>query len=206
MLPPQTDIQRMVNDLAERGALRSSRVAEALKKVRREDFVLPEHLSEAYLDTPLPIGQGQTISQPYVVAFMLELLDPKASDKVLDLGSGSGWTTALLAELVPEGKVYGVERIPELVALGKENLAKYQYRNAKILPSKKGLGLPAQAPFQKILASAAAEEMPAELLRQLAPGGRMVVPIGNSIWKIDKGENGEVHKEEFSGFVFVPLL
>ena len=179
----------------------------------RADFVPPEYRDDAYGDFPLPIGFGATISQPTVVAFMLELLQPRKGDKVLDVGTGSGWTTALLAHIVgPSGSIAGIEIIPELVALGMANLRKYNLPQAKIVQAKEHvLGLPAQAglpekaPFDKILVSAAADSLPQELIDQLANGGRMAIPIRDSVWRVEKKAEGSLNKEEFFGFAFVPL-
>lgn len=172
-------------------------------KVDRKDFVLKEYESEAYEDYPLPIGFGQTISQPSTVFFMLKLLNPKKGEKILDVGSGSGWTTALLAEAVGEkGKVFGIEKIPELVEFGKNNISKYNFNNVQILEAGKELGLSKEAPFDKILVSASAKEIPQELMDQLKDKGIMVIPVGNDILKIQK--KGKI--EKYEGFVFVPLI
>ncbi len=174
-----------------------------LMKIDRKDFVLKEYESEAYEDYPLPIGFNQTISQPSTVFFMLKLLNPKKGEKILDVGSGSGWTTALLAEAVGEkGKVLGVEKIPELVEFGRNNISKYDFKNVKIFEAKKELGLPSKAPFDKILVSASAKEVPEELINQLKDKGTMVIPVGNNILKIQKGGK----TEKYEGFVFVPLI
>ncbi|MBP6914401.1 protein-L-isoaspartate O-methyltransferase [Candidatus Parcubacteria bacterium] len=172
-------------------------------KVDRKDFVLKEYESEAYEDYPLPIGFGQTISQPSTVYFMLKLLNPQKGEKILDLGSGSGWTTALLREAVGKtGKVFGVEKIPELVELGRKNISKYNFNNVQILQAEKLLGLPQEAPFDKILVSASAKEIPQELVSQLKDKGIMVIPVENDILRIEKG--GRI--EKYEGFVFVPLI
>jgi len=204
--------EELIKKIIDEDILRTREIIDAFKTIDRADFVQSEYLSEAYGDCPLPIGQGQTISQPSTVAFMLELLQPKKGEKVLDVGSGSGWTTALLAEIVgPTGKVWGVELVSDLVKFGQENLAKYNFSWAEILQSpsvgfgQAKVGLPSEAPFDKILVSASAEELPHGLVDQLREGGRMVIPIGNSVFKIDKISAKEIKQEEFSGFVFVPL-
>jgi len=179
---------------------------QAFEKIDRADFVSLEYRAEANENYPLPIGFGQTISQPFTVAFMLELLSPQEGDKVLDVGCGSGWTTALLANLVGKtGKVFGVEIIPELVTLGKKNLAKYDFSNAKIIQAGAELGLPSEAPFARILVSAATEKIPEALLNQLKAPGVMVLPVKDVIVQIKKDATGEVSKKEFPGFAFVPL-
>ncbi len=199
------------------------KVEGALRAVDRADFVPKELHGEAYEDYALPIGFGATISQPTTVAFMLEKLDVKEGQKVLDVGSGSGWTTALLAYLVgKKGRVIGVEIIPELVTFGQKNLAHW-YSNvlknnrirkpgrAEIRQAEKVVKeIPSETPFARILVSAAAKEIPRELLTQLAPNGVLVIPIGaehevQKIVRIHKKRNGEFETQEFPGFVFVPL-
>ena len=124
----------LVEKLKVDGFLKMPAIISAFQKIDRADFVLPQYSNEAYEDYPLPIGHGQTISQPATVAFMLELLQPKIGEKILDIGAGSGWATALLAEIVgKDGKVYGLEIISELVEFGKNNLGKYNFNNAEIL-------------------------------------------------------------------------
>ncbi len=198
----------LVEKLKVDGFLKMPAIISAFQKIDRADFVLPQYSNEAYEDYPLPIGHGQTISQPATVAFMLELLQPKIGEKILDIGAGSGWATALLAEIVgKDGKVYGLEIIPELVELGKNNLGKYNFNNAENLLAGEKLGLPPKAPFDKILVSAAAEEIPQELMAQLKIGrGIMVVPVKNSIFKITRIAEDKFQAEEFPGFVFVPLI
>jgi len=196
---------KLVNHLINSGVLKSPQITNAFKKINRTDFVLPEYIEEAYGDYPLSIGYGQTISQPTTVAFMLEQLQPQIKDKILDIGSGSGWTTALLGYIVgSQGKVYGIERIPELVEFGKNNLAKYKMPWTQIVLAQ-DLELPDQAPFDKILVSAAAEELPEELIEQLKVNGRLIIPVQNSIWKINKIARDKIQQQEFPGFVFVPL-
>lgn len=197
----------LVSYLVSTGALRTPEIIQSFQAIDRADFVLEKYRSMAYEDIPLPIGEGQTISQPTTVAFMLELLQPKKGEKVLDIGSGSGWTTALLAEIVGrKGRVYGVEIIPQLVAFGKKNIKKYVFPQASILQAKDMLGYNEEAPYDKILISAASQEVPQEIIDQLVVGGRIVLPVANSLWRIDKEKDGKIIKKEYPGFLFVPLV
>ncbi|HXK40364.1 MAG TPA: protein-L-isoaspartate(D-aspartate) O-methyltransferase [Candidatus Paceibacterota bacterium] len=189
------------------GVLKEPRVIEAFESVDRADFVPEAYRENAYDDAPLPIGHGQTISQPTTVAFMLELLGPLPGQKVLDVGCGSGWTTALLAHIVgTEGKIIGVERIPELVALGRENLAKYDLPQADIRRAGEVLGVPSEVPFDRILVSAAANDVPQELLDQLTTLGIAVLPVRHDILRIRRRDDGTFEEETYEGFVFVPLI
>jgi len=138
---------------------------------------------------------------------MLELLQPQKGNKILDIGSGSGWTTALLAQIVgKEGKVFGVEKITQLVSFGKENLEKYHFFNVEIRKAGKELGLKKEAPFDRILVSAAAQFIPQKLVEQLKIGGIMVMPVNNSLLRIEKISNKKIKLQRLKGFVFVPLV
>ena len=200
-----------LNDsLIQEGWLKTSRVIKAFEKIKRIDF-LPEDMKNlAELNEALPIGYSQTISQPLVVAFMLEQLQAQPGDKVLDIGSGSGWTTALLAEIVrPEGKVIAIEVVPELKEFGEKNTAGYNFIEkgiAEFVCTDGSKGYQKEAPFDKILASASAQAIPIYWKEQLKVGGRIVAPIGNSIWLFVKKSNREFQETEFPGFVFVPLI
>jgi len=191
--------KQLIDLLIREGYLKTPRIIQAFKKIDRADFVLQGYKGEAYANYPLPIGFGQTISQPATVAFMLELLEPKSGDRILDIGSGSGWQTALLAQIAKQ--VFAIERIPELVKFAKNNIKKYAFNNIKFICSDGSKGLPKQALFDKIIAAASAEKMPAALKEQLTKNGRLVLPIKNSIWLITKS-----FQQEFPGFVFVPLI
>lgn len=188
------------------GLIKSPSLMEAFRTIDRADFVPRTEKGLAYENAPLPIGYGQTISQPYTVAFMLGLLDPQEWDIVLDIGSGSGWTTALLGHVVGKtGYVTGVEIIPELVTMGQNNLKKYSHLHAIIVQAKEGvLGIPGNT-FDKILVSASASTFPSELLDQLKPNGRLIIPVGNSIFLYQKDDVWNVYHREFPGFAFVPL-
>lgn len=193
----------LIDSLVNQGVLKSPRIIEAFESVDRADFVPSALRYMAYEDRPLPIGSGQTISQPYTVAFMLELLQPNLDDRVLDLGSGSGWTTALLACISKH--VDAVERVEELLLFSKENLAKFAFENISVHKAEKTLGLKGMH-FDKILVSCAAEQVPKALLEQLSCGGTMVIPIQNSIVKIIKNEDASLQVQEYPGFIFVPMI
>ena len=197
---------RELADYLEERGLRTSRIVRAFREVDRADFV-PAILKEnPYVDHPLPIGEGQTISQPFTVAFMLELLRPEEGQRVLDVGSGSGWTTALLASIVGEnGEVLGLERMEPLVAFGRANLVRYGFPHARIEQAGEVLGKPGGR-FHRILVSAAAERMPVALMEQLEPGGRMVIPVGNAIFAVERTGEQAWEEERYDGFVFVPLV
>lgn len=185
------------------GILKSPQIIEAFEYVDRIDFVPQELKPMAYEDRPLPIGFAQTISQPYTVAFMLELLQANKKDRVLDVGSGSGWTTALLAYLSEH--VDAVERIEELVKFSKQNFSKYSFKNISVHKAKETLGIEGSS-FDKILVSCATDEVPQTLLKQLKPGGTMIIPIKNSIIKVHKNSDGSLKTEKYPGFIFVPLI
>ncbi|MDD2950564.1 MAG: protein-L-isoaspartate O-methyltransferase [Sulfuricurvum sp.] len=199
--------EQLIHHLIAAGVLRTQSLIDAFKKCDRIFFVPQEYFSYAYEDRPLPIGKAQTISQPYTVAIMLELLAPQIGNRVLDIGSGSGWTTALLAKAVgASGSVEGIEIVHSLVEYGNNNLAKADIPNASIkLGDATSLGKPGEV-YDRILVSASATEMPLQLFDQLKPGGILVIPIQNSIWRFIKQENGSIDSYELPGFVFVPLI
>ncbi len=199
-------MEELAEKLIREGALATPRIIRAFRAIDRKNFVPAEYAAEAYEDYPLPIGAEQTISQPTTVAFMLELLAPRPGDRALDVGAGSGWTTALLAEIVgPRGSVVGVERIPELAARGSANLAGYGFPNARIVRAGKVLGFPAAAPYDRILVSAEAGSVPETLADQLAEGGVMAIPVRGAIVKATK-RRGKLAFEPHEGFAFVPLI
>ncbi len=167
---------RMVDSQLRARGISDSRVLDAMLRVPRDPFVPEAYRAQAYEDHPLPIGDNQTISQPYVVALMLESLELTAADKVLEVGTGSGYVTALLAELA--ARVFSIERHAALARNAREAVAALGYTNVEILCGDGTLGLPALAPFDAILVSAAAPDLPPPLLVQLREGGRMIIPVG----------------------------
>jgi protein-L-isoaspartate(D-aspartate) O-methyltransferase len=188
--------------------LKNKLVRKAFADIDRADFVAEDYITEAYDDYPLPIGEAQTISQPTTVAFMLELLNCQRHQKVLDIGSGSGWTTALLAHIVgKQGQVIGVELLPKLVSFGQNNIVKYDFPNARIMQAERNtLGLVQEAPFDRILVSASADKLPRGLLQQLGKPGIMVIPVRDAIYRVVKDEDGKIEQTKYKGFVFVPLV
>ena len=183
------------------------RVVEAMRRVRRDAFVPPEQHQAAYDDRPLGIGFGQTISQPFIVALMVQALDLKQSEQVLELGTGSGYEAAILAELAQ--KVVTVEHIPDLAESAKQVLDKLGYSNIEIHVAGKTLGWPEGAPYDAIIVSAGAPSVPKVLLEQLAWGGRLVIPAGSrwqqDLLKVTKLKKGN-RIENLGGCYFVPLI
>ena len=200
--------RELIDELIEAGYLKTPGIIEAFRRVNRRDFLPPALQADAAWNSPLPIGHRQTISQPLTVAFMLELLAPQSGDRVLDVGAGSGWTTALLAEIVgPSGGVYAVERIAELKNFGQQNVGKYNFSNVTFFCRDGHRGLPDHAPFDRILVSAAARRVPPALRQQLANNGRMVIPTTDEdIRLIKKSASGTFKETRYPGFIFVPLV
>jgi protein-L-isoaspartate(D-aspartate) O-methyltransferase len=198
---------RMVEvQLRERG-IRDERVFAAMEKIPREKFVVPEAQREAYADAPLPIGSGQTISQPFMVATMIEALEIKPSDRVLEVGTGTGYQAALLAELA--GRVWTIERDPDLAEKARQNLEELGYRNVSVVCADGTLGLPQYAPFDKILVAAGAPQVPQSLVAQLAQGGTLAIPVGDRVQQqlhvVRKTDEGLVTSGNVA-CCFVPLL
>lgn len=184
------------------------RVLEAMRKVRREAFVPEAVVSQAYVNAPLPIGCGQTISQPYIVALMTDLLDLRREDHVLEVGTGSGYQAAVLAELADT--VCSIEIIPELATRAAMVLAAEGYGRLALRTGDGALGWPERAPFDAIMVTAAAHDVPPALLEQLGPGGRMVIPVGEQygdqeLRLLRKDAEGHVTSRWVLSVAFVPL-
>lgn len=187
--------------------VKDPRVLQAMSKVPRHLFVPEEYRNHAYNDYPLPIGYGQTISQPYIVAAMTELLELKGDEKVLEIGTGSGYQTAILAELA--GKVYTVERIPQLLERAKQVLSSLGYTNIHFKLTDGTLGWPENAPFDRIIVTAAAPDLPQPLIDQLAEGGIMVIPVGSrylQTLKVVVKTGNKLRVKRVMECTFVPLI
>lgn len=198
--------QELVKYLIAQHRLASPDIIAAFQAIDRQDFIPDNQKEWAYQDQALPIGYGATISQPSTVAFMLEKLGPAVGDKILDIGAGSGWTTALLAHIVGlHGSVSGVELMSPLVKFGNNNLHLYNLPQAHIEQAVEEIGLPTQGPFDKILVSASAKNIPHELLSQLQVGGILVIPIQKAIWQVKKLSGATTDIRKYPGFVFVSL-
>ncbi len=202
------------------GVLKTPRLIQALENIDRADFVPLALKAEAYVNEPLPIGHAQTISQPLTVAFMLEQLQPGPGDKVLDIGSGSGWQTALLSYIVSHdefnyelpterrGHVVGLELIPELADWGRANLGQYSFIRkhiAEIHCRNGAKGYAEAAPYDRIIA-AAGSEIPATWKEQLKIGGKIVAPIESKIVCLTKISDQEFEEKDYEGFAFVPFV
>lgn len=202
---------RLVDSLKYRGYISSSKVEEAMRRVPREEFLLPELRDEAYVDSPLPIGEGQTISAPHMVAIMVEHLDLAPGHKVLEIGAGSGYHAAVCAEVVaPEGHIFTVERISTLATFAEENIKRTGYSDLVTVIFGDGTkGLREQAPFDRIFVAAGAPDIPAPLTDQLRDGGMMLVPVGGRYYqdliRIER-RGQKLVKENLGGCVFVPLI
>ena len=193
------------NQIKARGVT-NEKVLNAIKKIPRHKFVPQEHIKYAYADSPLPIGHGQTISQPYIVALMTELLEPDKTKKVLEIGTGCGYQTAICAETFKE--VYTVEIIPELAEMAKKNLTELGYQNIKIKTGDGHEGWEEYAPYDAIIVTAAPEEIPQKLTEQLKNNGKMVIPVGKifqDLALIEK-QNGKIKKTNIIPVRFVPMV
>ena len=207
----RTDFSKAREEMVERHlagrGIKDPAVLSAFRRVPRERFVPPEHQADAYGDFPLPIGFEQTISQPYIVAVMIEALSLTKSDKVLEIGTGSGYQTALLAEIA--SFVYSVERIPELAQRAREILKELSYNNVTVKVADGTQGLPEQRPYDAVIVSAAADKVPSSLLKQLALNGRMVIPVG-SLWEQElilyRNTKSGIISQDLGGVRFVPLI
>lgn len=203
--------EKLVKSLIEEGILKSEEVIRAMLSVPREEFVPLRYRELAYLDTPLSIGYGQTISAPHMVAIMTEALKPSRGNKVLEVGTGSGYQAAIIAEIVkPEGHVWTVEIVPELAKFAEENLRKTGYLDyVTVIVGDGSRGYEDAAPYDRIIVTAAAPRVPEPLISQLRECGRIVIPVGDAYMqtlKIVEKKGGALYVEDSVPCVFVPLL
>jgi len=207
----ETSRSQLVDSLMRRGYVVSAEVERAMRRVPREDFIPEDLRPEAYVDTPLPIGEGQTISAPHMVAIMVEKLDLEPGQKVLEIGAGSGYHAAVCAEIVgPEGHIYTVERVAPLASWAEQNLKRTGYADIVTVVFGDGSrGLPEHAPYERIFVACGAPDIPSPLTEQLADGGKMLVPVGGRFYqdliKIER-RGSKLRKESHGGCVFVPLV
>ncbi|QLH07853.1 protein-L-isoaspartate O-methyltransferase [Nitrosopumilus ureiphilus] len=205
----QTALNDLINYLKNSRFLNDKKVEDAFRNIPRHEFVPSSELDYAYYNEPLPIKKNQTISQPAVVSRMTEWLDIKQGQKILEIGTGSGWQTAILSYLVGQGTVYSVEIKSELVKFARENLEKLGVDNVDVILSDGSIGYSKASPYDRIMITAACTEIPLPLLDQLADGGLLIAPVGDSsqsLVLLQKTKKGIVEIKNESHYVFVPLL
>jgi len=200
--------QMVKTQLIDRG-IEDARVLSAFAEVPRHEFVPPEQIQDAYADWPLPVGLGQTISQPYVVALTIEALHLRGPERVLEIGTGSGYAAAILSRLCQA--VYTIERLEPLAHAARERLSRLGFKNVAVYHGDGSLGWPDAAPYAAILVSAAGPQVPRALLDQLAPGGRLIMPVGaehgaQELVCVSKDRDGTLRREPLGGVRFVPLI
>ncbi|MFC1780489.1 protein-L-isoaspartate(D-aspartate) O-methyltransferase [Patescibacteria group bacterium] len=203
----ETNYQKLIKDLVRLGYLSTRRFIKAFRKFERKFFVPKSMAIYANANQPLPIGASQTISQPLTVAFMIELLEPKKNDKILEIGGGSGWQTAILSEIVGKrGHVYAFEIVESLAEFGRSNIERFKLDNVTFKHKDVSDGFKKEAPYDRIISGAGFKEIPQTLKEQLKIGGILVAPTqNNDIRKITRISDSEFKEEIFPGFVFVPI-
>lgn len=205
----QSRLDNLINTMKDSGFLNDIRVESAIRKTPRHEFVPTSLQEKAYDDLPIPIMKNQTVSQPSVLSRMTEWLDVREGQKILEVGSGSGWQSAILSYLVEHGKIYSIERHSELVNFAKKNLDKLGINNVEIILGDGSLGLPKESPFDRIIITAACEKIPQSLIEQISINGLLIAPVGEftqSLILLKKTSQGVVEIKNESGYVFVPLL
>ena len=204
----QSQLDELIKNLKETGFLNDVKIEESIRKNPRREFVPKSCLNIAYDNNPIPLMKNQTISQPAVVARMTEWLDVKNGQKILEIGSGSGWQSAILSFLVGKGQVFSIDRHSELVKFARKNLEKLKIQNVNVILGDGSLGLPKEAPFDRIIITAACEKIPEPLIKQLSPNGLLIAPVGKffqSLILLKKTSEGFIEIKNQPGYVFVPL-
>ncbi len=205
----QAKLDNLIKIMENSGYLKKSEVVLAIRKNPRHYFVPKSHTNEAYKDEPLPLMKKQTISQPSVVSMMTELLDVKKGQKILEIGSGSGWQSAILSAMIGNGKVFSIDRHAELVKFAKENLNKLGIQNVDVRLGDGSKGLLEESPFDRIIITAACKKVPFSLFEQLSENGLLIAPVGENIQSLivfKKTNKGILEISNHPGFLFVPLL
>ncbi|MBS3815588.1 MAG: protein-L-isoaspartate(D-aspartate) O-methyltransferase [Hadesarchaea archaeon] len=209
---PKNNSEELVERLQRMGYLKTPRIIDAFRNVLREKFVPEKMKDDAYLDQPFPIGRGQTISAPSMIAIMLEVLQPREGDKVLEIGTGSGYNAALMAEIIGKsGELYTMERLKEISEFGRSNLEKIGYESINVITGDGTQGYEKEAPWDKILVTACAPKIPSALINQLKINGKIAAPVGQNymaqtLTLVEKIGKDEVKKEKHGGCSFVPLI
>ena len=199
--------ESLIRMLVDDEVLKTPEIIEAFRKVPRELFMPEKYKQRAYANEPFPIGYGQTISQPQTVASMTEALEPKPGQKILEIGAGSGYQAAILAEVVgKKGKVITLERLPHLVALASQNLAEAGCKNVEVIQSDGTEGYEKEAPYDRIIVTASAPAIPEALKRQLKIGGKMVIPVGDSLILAERTGKDKIREKSLGFYAFVPLI
>ena len=203
------ELNSLIKTMKDLGFLTNDKVESAFRSIPRHEFVPKSELGRAYNNEPLPTMKGQTISQPVVVSRMTEWLDVKDGQKILEIGTGSGWQTAILACLVGKGTVFSVERHPELAKFARENLNKLGINNAHVILDDGSMGYPEKSPYDRIIITAACSKIPLPLLEQLGENGLIIAPVGDSYQSLvllKKTPQGIVKIKNQSNYIFVPLF
>ena len=202
------DKEELIKKLIKEGYLKSEKVIKAMKEIPREIFIPESQKNYAYYDTPLEIGYGQTISAPHMVAIMLEALDLKEDSKVLEIGTGTGYHAVVASRIATKGKIYTIERIPELASKARKNLEKLGIKNVEVIVGDGSAGLPEHAPYTHIYATCSAPGIPPILIEQLDEGGKLLIPVGKiygELWMVEK-RHGRIKKKNLGGCAFVPMI
>ena len=202
--------EHLIKNLISAGALKTPKIIEAFRKIPRHLFVRKDFLKHAYDDIPLPTFRSQTISQPYTIAIMIEALEPKEGEKILEIGAGSGYNAALLGFCVGrEGRVITIELEPELVEFARKNIKKVKLKNVEVILGDGKEGYPEESPYDKCMITAACKEIPKPVMKQVKVGGRIVAPVGDFFGQrmivLDKISEDKFKKMDLGSFIFVPL-